>query len=556
MNVRKILDAVGVFAYRNATWGIVALSLALSIWHYANGRALWLDEAMVALNLKYMSWAEIFGKLSLDQFAPIGWLLAQKALLTLTGSYEYGLRALSLLAWVGSLLIFRRLLMASCSHLGAIIGLALFAFSAPLVRYAVEVKPYELDVFVAVAVLALGHELVNGVGDRRKTWIVLSALGVFAVLFTFGGVLALGPGVLAVIVRMARTRRWVDSLKLILMSAVWLAGFAALIVALYLPQMQGSALTEGGADAFFTRTSYAPLPSSFGEVIWYGDWAHSALKFAFHEAGWVAAAIVLALGVIRLGMAGPEALIAAVGPVLVGLVASSAHAYPMFDRLMLFCLPGLLLAIVVAIDWLIESPIPGRLAAVALAVSIAGGPVLWLAGQAHARPAFARHEVRPALRELAAKIQPGDEIYVTNMTIPSYLQYREQAGLADRSWIEGRTSKENWACMLAETPDLQPGKSIWVLRIYNDAALQPGDDLATALALYGLSGKAELVMDMDTTELVRIDLLAGDEMAAPMRPQLSCGAGRLGNRFDVPREWRPRLGLDPRPEPGSYRTAG
>ena len=80
------------------------------LYQWRLGRMLWLDEEMLAINLRERSFAQLRGRLSLGQAAPYGWLVIQRAVLLLAGTHERALRALPLLfglavlataVWVG-----------------------------------------------------------------------------------------------------------------------------------------------------------------------------------------------------------------------------------------------------------------------------------------------------------------------------------------------------------------------------------------------------------------------------------------------------------------------
>ena len=60
------------------TWLFASLGIVFRVAQYAADRSLWHDEAALALNLIEKPWSGLFGPLSLDQGAPIGFLLVEK----------------------------------------------------------------------------------------------------------------------------------------------------------------------------------------------------------------------------------------------------------------------------------------------------------------------------------------------------------------------------------------------------------------------------------------------------------------------------------------------
>lgn len=522
---------------RPVTLAIGLASLGLVLVHYFGGRALWLDEAMIALNLKHLSWIELAGKLEHAQFAPLGWLYLQKAILIVTSNYEFGLRALSVAAWATSLLLFRRTCLFMLSPFSAIIGFALFAFVASMARYAVEVKPYELDLLVGVATLELFRIFRTNEPLKPAAWVGIAALGLFSVLFTFGGVLALAAGVLASIVHLAIARRFPAAAGLTILSVAWFAAFLALMYLVYRPQLGGSELTTGGAHSFFTRTSFAPAPTSLDHIAWYGRWLKEFLSFAFTERSAIVAGVATAVGLALLAAKDRVLLLAALGPVLVGLGASAMQTYPMFDRLTLFCLPGLILSAACGFDWLEGGVVRGRVAAGALAAAAGAGSLIWLGGQLRIDPPFARHEIRPALAAAAAQARPGDILYVQNTAIPSYEIYGARYDLKDRKIVEGRSTKVTWPCALQELPKLTAGQTVWVAMVYNDETLLPGRELLETLALAGLTAETQTVVDKNSALLVKIEITGRDAERGPWRAS-DCRDPTGANSFDVPARWR------------------
>ena len=62
---------------------------ALLILQWQWGRMLWLDEEMIAINLRDRSFTQLAGRLTLGQAAPYGWLVAERAILAaVSGVYE------------------------------------------------------------------------------------------------------------------------------------------------------------------------------------------------------------------------------------------------------------------------------------------------------------------------------------------------------------------------------------------------------------------------------------------------------------------------------------
>ncbi|MCX7754677.1 MAG: hypothetical protein N2117_05455, partial [Anaerolineales bacterium] len=85
-----------------AAWGLIGLGLVLRLRQYLINRSLWLDEAMLALNILHKDVWGLLGRLDYEQGAPVGFLLLEKLVVTLLGDGERALRLLPFLAGCAS----------------------------------------------------------------------------------------------------------------------------------------------------------------------------------------------------------------------------------------------------------------------------------------------------------------------------------------------------------------------------------------------------------------------------------------------------------------------
>ena len=144
------------------------LGIALRLLQYLDNRNLWLDEAMLALNILDKPFTQLFLPLEYRQAAPVLFLLLEKAAVLVFGPSEYALRLLPLLLSLLTLpLIYRLALRWTQSPLAAILALWMVAASPFLVRYASEVKQYTVDAFVGLLLLWAAERRVS---EGRTDW--------------------------------------------------------------------------------------------------------------------------------------------------------------------------------------------------------------------------------------------------------------------------------------------------------------------------------------------------------------------------------------------------
>src|SRR5512139_2855833 len=83
-------------AWEKAAIALLFLAgILLRLRQYLTGRSLWMDEAMLALNIVNRDFGGLFKPLDYDQGAPPGFLLGEKLFCLLLGRCEYALRLLS-----------------------------------------------------------------------------------------------------------------------------------------------------------------------------------------------------------------------------------------------------------------------------------------------------------------------------------------------------------------------------------------------------------------------------------------------------------------------------
>ena len=84
---------------------LLFLGFVIIVREYTGGRSLWVDEAMLALNMN-RSFSELLKPLYYNQTSPILFLFAARFFTLIFGISDYSLRILPLISGLGSLYIF------------------------------------------------------------------------------------------------------------------------------------------------------------------------------------------------------------------------------------------------------------------------------------------------------------------------------------------------------------------------------------------------------------------------------------------------------------------
>lgn len=489
--------------YSRFSWVVVVVGLGLYAANFLGGKGLWHDEAMVALNLRHLSWGELAGRLDYDQLAPIGWLYLQKALYQLTGDLEFGLRLSSCVAAAGALVLFRNLAFRVLGGFGGLTALTLFVLMEPAIRYAAEAKPYTVDLFLVVAVMITSVRLISLDPPRWWNFAFFALVGFAAIVFSLAAAYLLAAAAVAVFLTLALHRSRESAGVVVGISAAWFAAFLILMLGVYAPQLAGSELVEGGAHQFFSRTSFAPFPpTSLADLMWYVDWGARFVIFLFGKIAVIPLMILFFVGVfVLIPRSLPLALIAW-GPLIIALVASSFEVYPLYERLVLFLAPGLLLAAGAGASWLAARGPRAFAVAAMLVLAVSLSAAALVGAELGKRPPFANQELRPALAILAAQVRPGDQVHVGAEGAPSYLLYRREFGLGDTPWSAGGPGGLGWACLLEGVDAPTREGRLWLLVVQRAGEPAPLAAAAQApLIAKGLSGELALKAKAVGTQL-------------------------------------------------------
>jgi hypothetical protein len=216
----------------------VLFGLALRIFRYALRLPLVSDEAFLGINILDRSYRQLLAPLEYIQVAPLGFIWAERAIHQLLGMSEYAMRLLSTFAGVAALILFAFWVRRILSPLAATIAVGVLAVSDLAVRLSVELKPYGIDLFFAVALL---YPATLFLLNRQNRYLVLLiALAPVALFFSLPSVFV-AAGIAATLITVFRRRLTArQRLLTAVLSAVILLSFGALAWKFIGPQFAGS----------------------------------------------------------------------------------------------------------------------------------------------------------------------------------------------------------------------------------------------------------------------------------------------------------------------------
>ena len=433
--------------------------VVLRIRQYLTGRSLWVDEAMLALNIVERDVAGMFKPLDYDQGAPLGFLLVEKLFNVIFGKHEFALRLFPLLVGLISLWLFYLLLKRLTGGAGLLIALALFALNPRLIYYSSEVKQYILDVAVTILLLLIAAPVFHA-SPRKRDFIWLGLAGMVALWFSHPALFVLaGMGIALVI--MTLKRRDYSSLPLVAgMGILWLFTIALLYSLILKDLSQNTYMREYWQGAFLPMPPWSD-PGWFARSLT----ENIGIQFGIPYAVFVGFFLML-VGWVMLWFHQQGSAIAIASILLITLIASGLQLYPVFERMILFLVPIGLILIGKAVEALQQRvqrfSIPGALSVLLLAGYLLYGPLV-TSVQNFVEPKYFEH-IRPSMATLRDAWKDGDALYVSNGALPAFRFYAPFYGLEDISYEYGkREDYKNSQTILSQLDSLKGQPRTWIL---------------------------------------------------------------------------------------------
>ena len=132
-------------------WTLVAIGAALRIFQYASDTSFWFDELSLVRNIVHRTEAQLATvPLRYHQVAPVGFLVAEKAISRVLGESDLAFRFLLLPVGLAALVLFVPLARRLLDGYAVPFAVAMFVIGAPFIRYCAEVKQYGIDMAAVI----------------------------------------------------------------------------------------------------------------------------------------------------------------------------------------------------------------------------------------------------------------------------------------------------------------------------------------------------------------------------------------------------------------------
>jgi hypothetical protein len=435
---------------------LVAVGLILRAAQYASGRSLWLDEAMLSLNIVQRSFTGLLQPLDYNQGAPIGFLLIEKIFVAVLGGKDFVLRLFPFISGCAALILLHAVARRHMAWPGAVVAVGLFATDANLIYYTSEVKQYATDAAIAIFLFWLVANHIEKPNPNRRDFLLIGLVSAVSLFFSHPA-LFVTASVMAVLILRALIEKDRESLIDALIAAgIWLISFGAL----YFVSLRGLSANAYLLD--YWAEGFLPLDGT-NVFAWFVNLSGEMLPAALF--GVQAVSLILFLiGTIGLWKRKWEWGALITFAFSAALIASAVQRYPFQGRMILFLVPLMIVAMGAGAGWIasiFQSNTMKSYASILLIALILFAPFEQSAANALA-PKMREH-IRPLMQYLQENHKPGDQIYVYYGAAPAFAFYATDYGFSASDYVWGGEHPDQPDLYLPELDALRGGKRVWVV---------------------------------------------------------------------------------------------
>ncbi len=410
----------GYFTIESLAWLLVALGVSLRVLEYSAYRALYMDEESLLRNLTGLSVFDFHTRLSEEQLAPPGFLVAERLMVRLRLDLVWSARFIPLVCGISSVFLMRLAARRFICRPAVPIAVGLFALSDWLLYYSSEIKQYSTDVALTLVALLLAARLMTEPPSERKpVWertppsdrkptadaadataargklLALAIFGTVGVWFSYPLAFVLAGVGTCVMASAAIRRDWKSAQRALLVSMAWGASFAGCFVVSHAILTTGQFIWNWWDFAFLPLPprSAADLERDFWQIVnVFNSPADVLTPLGVVPSALLALGLFLT-GALALGKRWPGGLYLVASPILFALMASALRQYPFHGRLLVFLVPTVHLLVAEG------------------AASLARGGSLLLSGLAARSPDWAWLKVVVACISALLVVAPGFLLY-------------------------------------------------------------------------------------------------------------------------------------------------
>jgi len=389
---------------------LVLGALAWRTLRYALVFPMWGDEGMLAVNFHDRGFLDLLEPLDYGQVAPPGFLWLELAASKLLGFSEPALRLVPFLAGAAAALLFWWACRKLLDRRAALMAIAVFAASFYPLRYSAEVKPYSLDLLLALAIILAAWSVYERPASASR-WAAFAAVASISVWLSYPSIFVSGGACMWLLAYGSddgRARRW---------GAVLAVGvlIGASFVSMY--TLAGSA-QRAMAPASYWTAGFPPISEPWRIPLWALD-VHTGMMLAYpnggHSGGSTVSFVLAVAGGVVLWRSRRPVLVLLLSPLPLMFVAAALGKYPYgaSARVAQHVAPAACMLIGTGIVCVLRKVLGARRAIRVLPLAVLPFLAVVLGGVVRdiARPYHSRADViaRDLIAQLSDESMPGDQ---------------------------------------------------------------------------------------------------------------------------------------------------
>jgi len=418
-------------------WGIIGTGIAIRLCQLLENRSLWLDGALLALNIVKKTSSELWDRnlMVYNQAAPLLFLQVEKLSFTLLGPTETALRLFPFVCSCVSLILLYKILDDIIdSRLWLSVGLGIGTFSYWLVYFAQEVKHYAIDEMVALCIILVLIRFRAGPPWTITQLAIFSITGVFAPWFSHPSVFMLAAMGAALCIACFKKGNRKDVLDLMLVFVLWGITLALLY------RISLSDIAQNNDLQRFWAFAFIPYPTGFEQISTDLKLFTEFLTYAGFTSTWaILIGCLFFIGIIELFKKNWTIGLMFFLPFCFTILASMIHQYPFHGRLLLFLIPILYITIVYGAEKLTQ----GRSYYVSLVVA---GFILYpfIKDFDRISKPIQREEIRSLISFVDRNRKPQDKVYLLQWAVPLVRYYKHVNKFDDNGYYYGSLFPRRW----------------------------------------------------------------------------------------------------------------
>ena len=441
-------------------WCIIAVGIFFRIARWSQNFSLWLDEAMITLNIIDRNFFELTQPLDHFQEAPVGFLFIEKFFTLILGESELVLRLFPLLASIGALLLFYKVAKSCLSKKAVSAAIIFFAISPELIHYSAIVKPYSCDVLACVVILFIATILFKE--KISKNEMVFSLLTVlFIPYFSYTSIFVICGLIAGLFINILVRRRKEDLVTLIYIVVIFAISIAAFYF-LIIRYKDNSNLERYWAKSFlpFPDNSYH-LRKIIDAICSIFNNPLRLKTIIFNTSIRRLLGVITLIGVVVAFCKKKYAYATIFVITLLSiLTASGLKQYPFAPRLILCLIPLFILFLTEGLAFICCK---SYMTPAFVIVLVLLTRLQWYEGFHKITHERAREDIRPMIKYILKNKTDGDKIYVYFRTKFAFWYYAKRFDIPKEDYYIGINYTISDDTYMADLKNLQGADAVWFI---------------------------------------------------------------------------------------------